>query len=52
MDVTELQLLGFAEGLSIEPPRHASSIVARLGSTSFATSTDALRRMRTEKAAL
>jgi len=32
MEITELRSLGFAESLSIEPPRHAGGIVARLES--------------------
>ncbi|HKX43313.1 MAG TPA: hypothetical protein VJO99_19295 [Burkholderiaceae bacterium] len=32
LEITELRSLGFAEGLSIEPPRHAGGIVARLES--------------------
>jgi hypothetical protein len=32
MEITELRALGFAEGLPIEPPRHARGIIARLES--------------------
>jgi len=32
MEITELRALGFAEGLSIEPPHQARGIVARLES--------------------